>query len=403
MTVSNGGFIFSSHSYALRSIGLWDNLKRVFFEAHQNQYAPITELNFLFIYSLFKLNPLWFHLASLLWHIGCVILAYRFIQRILQMNGETLESDCRLLAFVSAFLFAIHPMNVEPVAWLSAVKVPIYVFFYLAGLLFYLRYIQKQKTSDYVWVVVCFICSCMGKEQAVSFPICLILIDWFTCRNLKSFNLWVEKLMFFCIAIFFGVIAIIAQTSVSEGTFPFKNERLFLVCYAFFEYITKGILPFHLNYLYPYPLESGAVLPLRFYVYPLLVAGLGVYLYTLRKNRIAMFGMGMFLVNLLFSLNIIDMYRATIVADRYFYLSGLGLFLFGAHMLLPLVRKWKGWKRYVFVSVCTLYILYLGGYTVTYSMRWKNMDTIQQYMKESIQEKENIDSSQKNAEANNSN
>ena len=65
---------------------------------------------------------------------------------------------------------------------------------------------------------------------------------------MRSFSLWVEKLMFLCIAIFFGVIAIIAQTNVSDGTYPFKGERIFFVCYSLFEYITKGLFPINLNY-----------------------------------------------------------------------------------------------------------------------------------------------------------
>lgn len=364
----------------------WENLKRVFFEAHQNQYAPMTELNFLFLYTFFKLDPTWFHLASILWHIGCVILIYSFINKVLMINKEISDTDSQTLGFMTAFLFSIHPMNVEPIAWLSAVKVPIYGFFYLAGLLFYLKYIQNQRTTDYLLVILFFICSCLGKEQAVTFPICLILVDWFTHRDMRSFSLWVEKLMFLCIAIFFGIIAIIAQTNVSEGTYPFKGERIFFVCYSLFEYITKGLFPINLNYLYPYPIENGATLPLRFYLYPLLTIGLCFYLYTLRNNRILMFSVGLFFVNLLFSLNIIDMYRATIVADRYFYLSGIGLILFVCYGFMQLSHKLTITKKWTLKIISIIYICYLVGYSFSYSMCWKNMDTIQMHMREVLDE-----------------
>lgn len=93
------------------------------------------------------------------------------------------------------------------------------------------------------------------------------------------------------------------------------------------------------NRLLKVAIENGATLPLRFYLYPLLTIGLCFYLYTLRNNRILMFSIGLFLVNLLFSLNIIDMYRATIVADRYFYLSGVGLILFVCYGFMQLLCK----------------------------------------------------------------
>lgn len=99
-----------------------------------------------------------------------------------------------------------------------------------------------------------------------------------------------------------------------------------------------------------------------------------------------MFSIGLFLVNLLFSLNIIDMYRATIVADRYFYLSGVGLILFVCYGFMQLLCKLTIKKKWALKIISIIYICYLVGYSFSYSLRWKNMDTIQMHMREVLDE-----------------
>lgn len=254
------------------TVGGWSfkNMWHICTDFHAGQYAPVMEVNFLMLYTLFGYNPFWFHLANLCWHLGCVCLVGLFVVRLLKIHGCFSNRDIHLIAFLTALIFSIHPFNVEAVAWISAVKILIYSFFYLLAAICYLRYIKTLAKKDYLLTLFLFVVSFLAKEQAVTLPLLLILIDWFCHRNLKDENLWVEKLPFFVLSFFFGIITILSQQGGGDApVYPF-GQRIIFASYAIFEYLTKSLLPIGLNYLYPFPILPGESLPVRFWIYPLL-------------------------------------------------------------------------------------------------------------------------------------
>ena len=101
----------------------WNNLWHICTDFHAGQYAPVMEMNFLTLYTFFGYNPFWFHLANLCWHLGCVCLTGLFIVELLKTHGRFSNKEIHLIAFLTAFIFSIHPFNVESVAWVSAVKI----------------------------------------------------------------------------------------------------------------------------------------------------------------------------------------------------------------------------------------------------------------------------------------
>ena len=175
---------------------------------------------------------------SLLLHIGCVCLVWKLISSLLRVHGGVSEKQILYVNFITTLLFAVHPINVEAVAWISALKVLLYAFFYLLGLLCYLRYIRTSKIFYYVLTIGCFLCSFWGKEQAVTFPLALLIVDWFTNRNMKNLEVWSEKMSFLIMAFFFGIITVLSQgKGPYEMIFPLY-QRLLFGCFALVEYIT---------------------------------------------------------------------------------------------------------------------------------------------------------------------
>ena len=216
-------------------------------------------------------------------------------------------------------------MNVEPVAWISAVKIPIYAFFYLLGLLCYVHYVSSHKFRYYLFTIVCFVCSFLGKEQAVTFPLALLIVDWFSNRKMKSSEVWSEKIVFFIMAFSFGIITILSQgVSTYEVIYPFY-QRLIFSSFSIIEYITKSIIPLKLNYYYPFPIIVGEELPFKFYIYPVLMLFIMGWIWQYRKNSYILLGIFMFIVNLIVSIHFINMSRHAIIADRYLYLSYVGI------------------------------------------------------------------------------
>ena len=105
-----------------------------------------------------------------------------------------------LVALVASLLFAIHPMRVESVAWVSSRKDVLYVFFFLAGLITYWRYLEKQRWPWLVLTFALFLLSCLSKGMAVVFPLTLILLDYWKGRPVVERHAILEKVPFFAVS-----------------------------------------------------------------------------------------------------------------------------------------------------------------------------------------------------------
>jgi hypothetical protein len=101
----------------------WENIRSVFTEFYYGQYSPVNQLNYIVLYSLFGYNPFWFHLASLLWHSGNVVLVFILIRKLADYSRQVKKENISPVALSTALLFAIHPTAVEAVAWVSASKI----------------------------------------------------------------------------------------------------------------------------------------------------------------------------------------------------------------------------------------------------------------------------------------
>src|SRR5690606_11451109 len=121
-----------------------------------------------------------------------------------------------MVAFITALLFLIHPMQVESVVWISASKVLLYAFFFLSALVFYLRYIATNRKVFYFLGIDFFILYLEAKEQTLIFPLVLELINWYLRLDLKYKRVISEKIPFFLQSIGFIIVSINAhQTGFS--------------------------------------------------------------------------------------------------------------------------------------------------------------------------------------------
>lgn len=356
----------------------FENLRAIWTQNIRAQYSPLVELHYLFLYTLFGYDPLWFHLASIVWHGGCATLVFFFIRRVLLFSRSCGPRCSWSVAALAAGLFAIHPVNVEAAAWISAVKVPMYTFFYLAALLLYMRYVESRKIVSYIGAMCCLAVSCLSKEQAFVFPLALLLLDWFGRRDLKSIKVWLEKLPFGVVSVGFALLTLALQGEFSNAVSYSLGQRTLFGCYSLFEYITKSLVPVNLSYMYPYPIsEEDTDMPSLFYIYPVLVALLLFVVYYYRKRRVFLFGCLFFLIHLLLSLHIVAIPRAWIVADRYLYLSLVSVLLLVSYGCTFFLKKaGRSWIRVLEVLLLLVYGIYLGSYTYQYGKKWKDADTL---------------------------
>ena len=333
----------------------------------EGNYHPLTMTSLAVDYHLWKLDPKGWHAMNLALHLLATLSVFAFV---LLLSG----SDA--MAGIAALFFGIHPMHVESVAWVSGRKDSLYALFYLLGCISYLLWAKgrPRRPKHYVAALLCFLLALLAKGMAASFPLALLGLDFYLKRKPTLKTALVEKGPFYAIAVLFGVMALVAQSkqgAVQElGSFAFY-ERILFACYGICAYVARAVAPVHLSALYPYPLRApGGGLPILYYLAPLGVLLLaGLVLLSLRRGRDVAFGSLFFLANLLMVLQLFPVGSA-VIADRYTYLSYVGL----AFILAGLLRPWL--ERPVILVV--LGLVTIGAVTATRARceTWKDNVTL---------------------------
>ena len=379
------------------------NLKLIFTSILHGQYFPVAGLSYLLLYNLVGYNPFYFHLMCLLLHIACVYLVFVLTIRLYRQTKRTHnfinDNNITLIAFITALIFAIHPLNVESIAWISAMKVLIYAFFYMLATLTYLSFLSKGNIFYYILTVLLLALSLGGKEQAVTFPVWLLLMYYIWGYDLKSKKVWIQTIPFFLLSAFFGLIVVkIAGRNdyTAIDLYPLW-QRLVFACYSLVEYITKFVFPYKLLYIYPFPMASGEKLPDWLLVYPPLVLIFVVALQNQLLKKPYLFGILFFLLHIAICLHIVPLSRLAIVADRYMYLPCIGLAFIAAYFFVLVKEHWHGWKRTVSIITVICLCLYWGIFANLRSRKWHDSDTLQkEFMEMSKKEKVmNIENSEK--------
>ena len=369
------------------------NLWAIFSEFFGGQYSPVNETMYLFIYSLFGYNPMPFHLASLLLHIGCVCLAYIIIIRIFAQTTRITFAHAPLVAFITALLFAVHPMKVESVAWISASKIPVYAFFYLLATYTYIIYLDRKKTGFYILTILLFALSFGGKEQAVTFPVWLLMLYWMLGRSLKDRKVWIQLAPFFAMAIFFGIVTMLSQYANGAGvlsnasTYPLW-QRFILGCYSLTEYLVKFITPYNLLYIYPYPMEVGDPLPTWMLLYPACISIILVTLWNYVKRLPLSLGLIFFLLHIALVLQILPLSRFAVIADRYVYLASIGLSLIVAWYLAAFLTDRRRSTRIIAIGSLIFITSFLAIYSNIRCRDWKDVDSIKKEIRELLKKRE---------------
>ena len=154
------------------------------------------------IYGTSSAKP--FILTNVILHVLNVALVF--------MLTFSLSNSKFILAITTAILFALHPMHIESVVWVSERKDMLYGFFFLCSIIVYWNYTRNSRLSLYALSFILFTLSCLSKATAVSLVPCLLLIDIISKRNLKSIQIIVDKIPFLTIGLVVGIIALNVQS-----------------------------------------------------------------------------------------------------------------------------------------------------------------------------------------------
>jgi len=301
-------------------------LKEIFTKSVSGNYHPLTMLSLYLSYHSGYLDATGYHFVNVIFHLLNTALVFLFIFLLTKRN--------LLMASVVALFFGIHPMHVESVTWISERKDVMYVFFFLAGLIAYLKFINSKKAVWYVITLLLFILSCLSKGMAVVFPVVLLLVDYYLNRaTMFRKKELLLKVPFFILSLFFGVVAYHYQQLdlPKTGYLGYTVfHRAMFASYGAVMYVAKFFVPIHLSAFYPYPFLDKINSIIAFPI--ILLSAIALIYFFLRKNKAIVFGLLFYFVTVALVLQFIPVGSA-IMADRYAYLSYVGLLFPIAHII----------------------------------------------------------------------
>jgi protein O-mannosyl-transferase len=231
----------------------WHGVVWAFTHVHSQNWHPLTSISHMLDCQLFGVTPGWHHFVSVLLHSIGMLLLFLLLEQMSPSGSGGIWAS----AFVAA-LFAIHPLRVESVAWISERKDVLSGVFFMLTLLAYVRYTRKQTAGRYLLVAVAFVCGLLSKPMLVTLPIILLLLDYWPLERLERSTitkLVVEKIPLLALSAASATATIIAQST--WGLVPFKTLplawRITNALAAYVIYIWEMIWPADLALGYSHP------------------------------------------------------------------------------------------------------------------------------------------------------
>lgn len=296
---------------------IWDALRTSFSSYFHGDFLPLTLLSYWFDTQIFGFNWSAIHAINIGFHLANITLLYWFLLRFTK-SWEWTVFIC--------LMFAIHPLQAEPVVWISERKSLISGMFTLGALVLYLKYIETGSKRTFAWSMVNYVASILAKTTSILLPVLFFVLDVFYGK--KSLKVAILRLIPSIILI--GVVAVLRTISYDNSTpgvvaamwDPARLQEIpFMAFYAILFYIQKFFWPEHLSSAYDFysatpAYRMGALWGLG------LISGYLIWIWRKRSAQ----GLFFFLVFFLFLLPVLQIVpRANYLNDRYMYLPVIGL------------------------------------------------------------------------------
>jgi len=360
---------------------------------HFYMWHPLTSLSHLLDCQLFGLDPRWHHLTSLLLHIASTVLLFMIFKKTTGMVWPS--------AFVAA-AFALHPLNVESVAWAAERKTVVSGLFWMLTLATYIRYAERPSIASYMLVIFVYGLTIMTKPVVVPLPFVLLLLDYWPLGRFRwSYTskdsslpksaeirfqasplsrVLTEKIPFFILAAILSITTFLVQKG---GGAVLQAERLALsyrignALVSYVRYIGKMIYPSRLAILYPHPANRLPLwLPIVCFII-LAIVSAGI-IYTFRRQRYLVVGWLWYLGILVPVIGLVQV-GSQAMADRYTYLPAIGIFIMVAWGAVELLSRWRYRRICLGISAGCLFVALLIC-TRTQVKYWRNNLTLYEHV-----------------------
>ncbi|MBW2602832.1 MAG: tetratricopeptide repeat protein [Deltaproteobacteria bacterium] len=363
-----------------------DGIIWTFTTFHAANWHPLTWLSHMLDCELYGLNPMGHHWTNLILHMANTILLFLVLK---QMTGAVWRS-----AFVAA-LFALHPLHVESVAWVSERKDVLSTFFGLLTMGAYYRYTKAPDVKKYLWVIIFLSLGLMAKPMLVTFPFVLLLLDFWplnrfqykndyflqSCRitcygSNRIYRLILEKIPLFIPVVISSCLTFLAQKSggtVKALEALSLKTRIANAFVSYVSYVLKMFWPSKLAVFYPHPGDS---LPAWQIIGAALLIACACFFAIRMARKYPYVGIGLYwyLGTLVPVIGLLQVGEQA-MADRYTYIPLIGFFIIVAWGVSDLSMRWR--YRKIFLGIPTAIILSAMAVCTSYQLTyWKNGITL---------------------------
>jgi tetratricopeptide (TPR) repeat protein len=344
-----------------------DSLRWAFTAVVVANWMPVTLLSHILDCQLFGLESRGPHLVNISIHALSALLLFFVLRR-----ATRAPWPC---AF-AAFIFAIHPLHVESVAWISERKDVLSAFFWFLALYFYLRYIEQPNLRDYLLLTVAFVLGLMSKPMLVTFPFTLLLFDVWPLRRLAQFPkiLW-EKIPLFVLTAAAATVTYFVQKSAGALRTPPLDLRIENAVVSYAVYVAKLFWPSGLAVLYPFPKSIPAWQAAI--ATTLLIAITALAIRSWKTRPYLATGWFWFLGTLVPVIGLVQVGEQS-HADRYTYIPTIGLAIMLAWGAADLLRSHPQLKSSV-AAAAAVACLALFALTWNQAAYWQNSGTLFQH------------------------
>jgi Tfp pilus assembly protein PilF len=345
---------------------------------HATNWHPLTWISHMIDCQLFGMNPGRHLLVNALIHVANTLLVFWFLLR---------TTHARWRSALVAALFAFHPLHVESVAWASERKDTLSTFFGLLSLIAYVRYAEAPSSSRYVWTAITLALGLLAKPMLVTWPLVMLLLDYWPLRRLPQSTsgkhllvsivpLLREKLPLFTIAAGSAVMTLIAQSrggAVRTFTDIPLALRLSNALVSCAKYLLLTFWPNDLAVYYPF--APTGIPTWQIFGAALLLIGITAYCLSQGKIRpYLIVGWLWFLGTLVPVIGLVQVGGQT-MADRYFYIPSIGLFIALVFGLADIAKSWR-FASSLSGGIAGGVLLILATLTNAQIQRWRDSFTL---------------------------